>query len=76
MAIHTTEMAIITLGELISELCRWPDRAAVKLRCGLLEQEFRFYRLQERSKDVIEIEINPCPESPPVAPSAAQIPHA
>jgi hypothetical protein len=62
------------VGEIISELCRWPDRAAVNFRCGLLDQEFRFYRLQERSKDVIEIEINPYPESPPVVSSAAPIP--
>ena len=59
----------ITVGELIDELCRWPDRAAVNFRCPLLEQEFRFYRLQRRSKDVVEIEVNLYPESPPVAPS-------
>ena len=61
---------IITVGELIDELCRLPDRAAVNFRCPMLEQEFRFYRLRKRSKDVVEIEINTYPESPPVVPSA------
>ena len=68
-----TQIPIITVDELISELCRWPDRAAVNFRCNLLEQEFRFYRLQERSKGVIEIAINPYPESPPVVPTAKPI---
>jgi hypothetical protein len=71
-----SQIPVITVGELISELCRWPDRAAVNFRCGQLEQEFRFYRLQERSKHVIEIEINPYPESPPVVPPADSIPDA
>jgi hypothetical protein len=62
--------ATITVGELIDELCRLPDRAAVNFRCPMLEQEFRFYRLRKRSKDVIEVEINAYPESPPVVPSA------
>ena len=61
---------IITVGELIDELCRLPDRAALNFRCPMLEQEFRFYRLRKRSKDVVEVEINAYPESPPVVPSA------
>jgi len=60
---------IITVGELIDELCRLPDRA-LNFRCPMLEQEFRFYRLRKRSKDVVEVEINAYPESPPVVPSA------
>jgi hypothetical protein len=59
---------IITVGELIDELCRLPDSAAISFR--LLEQELKFYRLRRRSKDVVEIEINAYPESPPVVPSA------
>src|SRR5262245_31970193 len=57
---------IITVGELIDELCRLSDRAAVNFRCPMLNQEFRFYRFRKRSKDVVEIEINAYPESPPV----------
>jgi hypothetical protein len=66
---QTAEPAIITVGELISELCRLPDRAAVTFRCPLHQQELRFYRLLHRSKGVVEIELNQYPESPPVAPS-------
>ncbi|GLR89937.1 hypothetical protein [Bradyrhizobium iriomotense] len=61
---------IITVGELIDELCRLPDTAAVSFRCPMLAQELTFYRLRKRSKDVVEVEVNVYPESPPVAPSA------
>ena len=61
---------IITVGELIDKLCRLPDSAAISFRCPMLEQELKFYRLRRRSKDVVEIEINAYPESPPVVPSA------
>ena len=61
---------IITVGELIDELCRLPDSAAVKFRCPMLEQELKFYRLRKRSKDIVEIEINAYPKSSPVVPSA------
>jgi hypothetical protein len=67
---------IITVGELIDELCRLPDTAAVNFRCPMLEQELRFYRLRRRSKGVVEIEVNTYPESPPVAPSAEAAIHA
>jgi len=30
-----SEPASITVGELISELCRWPDHASVRFRCPL-----------------------------------------
>lgn len=61
--------AIITVGELISELCRCPDQAAVTFRCSLEEEELRFYRCQTRSRDVVEIELAH-PGRPPVLPSS------
>ncbi|WP_342740309.1 hypothetical protein [Bradyrhizobium sp. B117] len=61
---------IITVGELIDELCRLPDTAVVHFRCPMLEQELTFYRLRKRSKDAVEIAVNAYPESPPVVPSA------
>ena len=63
----------ITVGELIDELCRLPDTAAVSFRCPMLEQELTFYRLRKRSKDIVEVEVNAYPQSPPVAPSAATL---
>jgi hypothetical protein len=65
--VHPT---IITVGELMDELCRLPDTAAINFRCRTLEQRFSFHRLRRRSKDVVEIEINAYPEAPPVVPSA------
>jgi hypothetical protein len=61
---------IITVGELIDELCRLPDTAVVHFHCPMLEQELTFYRLRKRSKDVVEIAVNAYPESPPVVPAA------
>ena len=60
---------IITVGELKAELSRWEDGAAVTFRCPLQNQELRFYRAQSPSKDVVQIELNLYPETPPVLPS-------
>jgi hypothetical protein len=60
---------IITVGELMAELSRWQDRAAVTFRCPLQDQELRFYRVQSPSKDVVQIELNQYPETPAVVPA-------
>ncbi|MDN5002236.1 hypothetical protein ACFQZO_15220 [Bradyrhizobium sp. GCM10027634] len=57
---------IITVGDLIDELCRLPDTAVVHFRCPTLDQELTFERLRKRSKDDVEIAIAVYPESPPV----------
>ena len=62
--------SIITVGELIDELCRLPDTAVVHFRCPMLGQELAFERLRKRSKDDVEIAINAYPESPPVVPAS------
>jgi hypothetical protein len=66
---QTAEPPIITVGELKTELNRWPDHAAVTFRCPLQEQEFRFYRFQSPSTEVVVIELNQYPETLPVVPS-------
>ncbi|WP_245283216.1 hypothetical protein [Bradyrhizobium sp. WSM2793] len=58
---------IMTVGDLIDELCRLPDTAVVRFRCPMLEQELIFYRLRRGPKDVVEIEVNACPQSVPSA---------
>lgn len=70
MSKQRKEPPVLTVGELRLELGRWPDHAAVNFRCPLLEQEFRFYRFQTPSPDVVEIELNIYPETPRVAPSS------
>ena len=62
-ASRKTEDAILTVGELISELCRWPDHAAVAFRCQ--HHELRFTRIKGRSKAFIDIELGPAPERAP-----------
>lgn len=59
---------IITVSELKVELNRCEDNAAVTFRCPLQDQELRFYRVQSLSKDVVQIELNQYPETPPVRP--------
>ena len=44
---------IITVGELIDELCRLPDTAIVHFRCPMLDQELTFYRLRKRSRESV-----------------------
>jgi hypothetical protein len=58
---------IITVGELMTELGRWPVHAAVTFRCPLQRQELRFYRVQSPLKGVVQIELNQYPETPAVA---------
>lgn len=56
--------ATITVGELISELCGWPDHAVVTFRCPL-KQAMRFGRIEGQSKISIEIELDLASESAP-----------
>ncbi len=57
--------SVITVGELIDELCRLLDTTFVCFHCPMLEHELTFYRLRKRSKDIIEIEVNAHPQSHP-----------
>jgi hypothetical protein len=76
-AVHkpiTTDPSIMTVGELIDELCRLPDTAVVSFRCPMLDQELAFRRLRKRSKDIVEIEVQP--EGPPIVLSNGGALHA
>lgn len=64
---QSAEGTIITVGELVTELGRWPHDAAVTFRCPLQDQELRFYRVQSPSKDFVLIELNLYPDTPSVA---------
>ena len=65
---EASEPAIITVGELISALSRWPDHAAVTFRCSADKKEMRFYRMGAPSPENVEIELDPASESAPVVP--------
>ena len=60
--------SIITVGDLIDQLCRLPDTAVVHFCCPMLDQELTFHRLRKRSKDAVEIAVS-ANERPPVVPS-------
>jgi len=64
-AINDTAKPItMTVGALISELCRWPDHAEVTFR--IPQQELRFYRVVGRTKKHVEIELDRVSKSAPV----------
>ena len=65
-ASHSLDSPTITVGQLISELCRWPDHAVVTFRCPHHKQELSFDHIESRSKSSVEIELDPAPESAPV----------
>jgi hypothetical protein len=59
----TSEPGTFTVGDLIGELCRWPDNAAVTFRCPLQKQQLRFNRIEQRAKGSVEIELEQALES-------------
>jgi hypothetical protein len=61
--------AVVTVGDLIGELCRWPDNAAVTFRCPVQKQKLRLCRIEGPSKGSVEIELEPVLESAPVVPA-------
>lgn len=67
--VRAADPAIMTVGDLIGELCRWPDHAEVRFRCPYLQQDLQFYCLQARSKATVEIQLKQDSESPPVEPT-------
>jgi hypothetical protein len=63
---------ILTVGDLKSELGRWPDDTPVTFYSPLREQEFRFYRYNPGAGALV-LEINEFPETSPVALPGAQV---
>ena len=61
--------AVITVGDLITELCRWPDHATIRFRCPDGSAELCFSRVEGPAKGIVEIELHPAPETAPVVPA-------
>ena len=62
----TEPVAILTVGDLKSELSRWSDETPVTFHSPLKEQEFRFYRYSS-GENLLVLEINEFPKTAPVA---------
>lgn len=60
---------VITVGDLITELCRWPDHATLTFRCPDSSAELCFGRVESLAKGVVEIELHAAPETAPVVPA-------
>jgi len=66
--VKTSKPEKMTIGALISELCRWPDHAEVTFRGRMHHEELSFCRVVGRSKKHVEIELASEPESLPLVP--------
>jgi hypothetical protein len=55
--------ASITVGDLISELCRWPDHALVKFRCP--SQDLHFDHIEGDMKGIVQIDLGSAPKGAP-----------
>ena len=59
----------VTVGHLITELCRLPDHAAVTFRYPGINAELRLSRIVAPSKTTVEIEFEYDVEPVPVVPA-------
>jgi hypothetical protein len=58
------KIAPVTVGDLITELCRWPDHAAVSFRYPGTNAELGFSRIVGPTKGIVEIELQAAAEEP------------
>jgi len=58
---------VITVGDLLGHLCRWPDHAVVTFKCPLDGRDLHFRCIESRSRGQIEIELDVAPQ--PSAPA-------
>jgi len=63
------QAATITVGELISELCRWPDHAAISFRSPVTNAELCLSRIYGPCDGLVEVELQPAEERVPVVPA-------
>jgi len=66
---HTSKT--LTVGELITELCRWPDHAAITFRCAPTGAGFQLSQVREVSRNFVEVELHSVSDSPPVVPASS-----
>jgi hypothetical protein len=61
--------ASITVGDLITELCRWPDHATIKFKCPVSSAELCFSGIESVSRGTVEIELQPATQTAPIVPA-------
>jgi hypothetical protein len=71
----TQSSPTFTVGDLITELCRWPDHAAITFRCSSTGGGFQLSQVRELSRHLIEVELASVSDSPPVVPAASERAH-
>jgi hypothetical protein len=59
----------ITVGELITELCRWPDHATIKFKCLGSSAELCFSGIESVSRGTVDIELHPATKTAPIMPA-------
>jgi hypothetical protein len=59
----------VTVGDLIGQLCRWPDQAFVIFKCPLDDRQLNFCQIESSSEGRIEITLDVAAErGPPIVP--------
>jgi hypothetical protein len=63
------QTAAVTVGDLITELCGWPDHAVISFRSPATNSELCLSRIFGPSQGLVEIELQPAEERVPVVPA-------
>ena len=66
---EASQDARLTVGDLITELCRWPDQATIKFKCSDGATELCFARIDGHTRGIVEIDLQSVPEVAPVVPA-------
>jgi len=68
MTSRASEPTSITVGDLIGQLCRWPDHARIRFRSPGTGPDLFLSRIEGPSRGLIEIEFQVASEAAPVVP--------
>ena len=66
---QVAQIKILTVSDLIAELCRWPDHANIRLLCRDTGTLLNVIRIDSASKDRVDIELQSLPETAPIVPA-------
>lgn len=69
IALHMAGAKALTVGDLIAELCRWPDHATLKFTCPVTGAEFTVAGIHGSSPGIVDIALQSVAEGAPVVPA-------
>ena len=63
------DATILTVGGLITELCRWPDQAKIRFRCPATGAGLSVAHIEAAEFGVVDIQLHADAETAPVVPA-------